>query len=139
MNKRIGKLVAVKQRVVDGAALALSAAEARTALAEKALETTEATLAAALERAMQASTVADLVDADAHATSLRKAIERARAVVRSRKEEEAREMRALTEARTELRRFEMWGERALANETASAVRVARSAEDDLAARKRREA
>ncbi len=139
MNKRIGKLVAVKQRVVDGAALALSAAEARTALAEKALETTEATLAAALERAMQASTVADLVDADAHATSLRKAIERARVVVRSRKEEEAREMRALTEARTELRRFEMWGERALANETASAVRVARSAEDDLAARKRREA
>lgn len=139
MNKRIGKLVAVKQRVVDGAALALSAAEARTALAEKTLETTEATLAAALERAMQASTVADLVDADAHATSLRKAIERARAVVRSRKEEEAREMRALTEARTELRRFEMWGERALANETASAVRVARAAEDDLAARKRREA
>jgi hypothetical protein len=48
-------------------------------------------------------------------------------------------MRALTEARTELRRFEMWGERALANETASAVRVARAAEDDLAARKRREA
>lgn len=139
MNKRIGKLVAVKQRVVDGAALALSAAEARTALAEKALETTEATLADALERAMQAATVADLVDADAHATSLRKAIERARAVVRSRKEEEAREMRALTEARTELRRFEMWGERALANETASAVRVARAAEDDLAARKRREA
>jgi hypothetical protein len=139
VNKRIGKLVAVKQRVVDGAALALSAAEARTALAEKALETTEATLAAALERAMQAATVADLVDADAHATSLRKAIERARVVVRSRKEEEAREMRALTEARTELRRFEMWGERALANETASAVRVARAAEDDLAARKRREA
>jgi hypothetical protein len=139
VNKRIGKLVALKQSVVDGAARSLHAAEARTAIAEKALETTEATLAAALERAMQASTVADLVDADAHATSLRKAIERARAVVRSRKEEEAREMRALTEARTELRRFELWGERALANENAAAVRVARSAEDDLAARKRREA
>ena len=139
MTTRIGRLVNVKQRAVDEAAAALVAAQAVTAAAEQLLESTQLAMAAALDRRTSARTMADLVDMDAYARSLQKAVQRAYASLRARQKDEGHLMVAVTEARMELRRFEMWGERASATQEAVAARLARVAEDDLAARKRREA
>lgn len=139
MTKRIDRLVHVKQRVVDGASLSLLAGQQRTAAAERDLEATKAALAAALERGARASSVADLIDADAHACTLQKAIQRAATSLSARQMEEGRLRAAVSDARTELRRFELWGERVAANETSVAERLARTAEDDHTARSRRRA
>lgn len=134
MSHRISKLVAVKQRVVDAAARALSDAEARTRLAENVLAGTEATLADAAELSSRAATFADLADADARRATLRKAVDRARLQVALKRDEESRARAALAEARTEVRRFETWGERVAEIEAANAARILRSAEDARAAR-----
>ncbi len=139
MIKRIGRLVHVKQRAVDEAAGALAAGQARTELAERALGGAERALAAALERGASAESIADLVDLDAHTRSLRQVVQRAAAERSARRQDEERFRQAVAEARMELRRFELWRARAEANEAAAAGRIGRAAEDDLAARKRRDA
>ncbi|HSO36319.1 MAG TPA: hypothetical protein VLT33_27520, partial [Labilithrix sp.] len=77
-------------------------------------------------------------DVDARARTLRQAVQRAEANVRARKVEEERLLGAVATARMELRRFEMWGERADAVARATTSRLARNAEDALAARNKRE-
>lgn len=137
MSKRIDKLVQVKQRAVDGAEAALAAARAATAAAELALVETEKAWSAALSLGANATSSGELDEADARARTLRQAVQRAEwAVVVKRREEEPRRA-AVAAARQELRRFEMWSERAVATTRATAARVARLAEDDLAARKQR--
>ena len=78
--------------------------------------------------------MADLDDADARARTLRQAVQRADANVQSRKVEAERLRGVVAEARTELRRFEIWGERADATARATIARIGRNAEDALAAR-----
>ena len=82
--------------------------------------------------------MADLDDADARARTLRQAVQRAEANVAARNVEVERQQGLVAEARTELRRFEKWGERADATVRATIQRIARSAEDALAARNTRE-
>ena len=138
MTKRIDKLCGVKDRAVDAAERALAQARASTAAAEMALAATEQTWRDAQARCADAVIVADLDDADARARTLRQAVQRAEANVRARKVEEERLRGLVADARTELRRFELWGERAEATARANVDRVARNAEDALAARSKRE-
>jgi len=138
MTKRIDKLCGVKDRAVDAAERTLAQARASTAAAEMALAATEQTWRDAQARAADAVIVADLDDADARARTLRQAVQRAEANVRAKKGEEERLRGLVADARTELRRFELWGERAAATARATASRVTRNAEDALAARSKRE-
>ena len=138
MTKRIDKLCGVKDRAVDAAERALAQARASTAAAEMALAATEQTWRDAQARSADAVIVADLDDADARARTLRQAVQRAEANVRTRKVEEERLRGLVADARTELRRFELWGERADATARATVDRVMRNAEDALAARSKRE-
>lgn len=138
MTKRIDKLCGVKGRAVDAAEAALAQARASTTAAELALAATEQAWHDAQARSVDALIIADLVDVDARARTLRQAVQRAEANVRSRKVEEERLLGAVANARMELRRFEMWGERADAVARATTSRLARNAEDALAARNKRE-
>lgn len=138
MTKRIDKLCAVKERAVDAAERSLVQARASVTAGEMALAATEQTWRDALERSASAMVMADLDDADARARTLRQAVQRAEANVQARKVEVERQRGLVAEARTELRRFEMWGERADATARTSLQRLARSAEDALAARNTRE-
>ena len=133
-TKRIDKLVHVKQMAVDAAEGALASARVQTATAELALVAIERAWAEAVERAALATCTADLADADAHGRTLRQAVQRAEWTVLTKRREEQRHRALVSEARTELRRFEMWSERAAATASAQATRVQRRAEDDLAAR-----
>lgn len=137
MAKRIEKLVHLKQLAVDAAESALVAARVAIANAEHVLRETEAVWGEAIRRGETARDFADLADADARARTLRQAVQRAEwTLIMKRREEEPR-LLAVAAARTELRRFEIWGERTDATANAEATRVRRVAEDDLASRKRR--
>ena len=134
MTKRIAKLCSVKERAVDAAEGALAQARASVTAAEMALTATERTWLDAMARSADAVIMADLDDVDARARTLRQAVQRAEANVQARKIEMERLRGVVAEARTELRRFEIWGERADATARASVARIARNAEDALAAR-----
>lgn len=137
MPKRIDKLVHVKERAADAAEAALAAARAATAAAERVVTETERAWVAVLERCASATSTAELEDADARGRTLRQAVQRAEWALATKRRDEDQRREAVAAARQELRRFEMWGERALATVNATAARVARLAEDDLAARKQR--
>ena len=136
MTKRIDKLCLVKERAVDAAEGELAKARASTTAAEHALAATEQTWQHLLDRYGAANSIDDLVDMDARARSLRQAVQRAEAVLKTKRVEEERVRAAMTAARTELRRFEIWGERADAAAVATTGRLTRNAEDALAARSR---
>lgn len=136
MSKRIDKLTAVKERAVDVAERALVNARAGVSAAEQALTATEAAWADSQDKARHATSIDDLIVIDARGRTLRQAIQRAVALVASRKREEEQKLAAVNAARMELRRFEIWGERTDATAKAAANRVARAAEDALAARSR---
>jgi len=138
MTKRIDKLCGVKERAVEAAEGALAQARAATTVAELALAATEQAWQDAQARSAEARIMSDLDDVDARARTLRQAVQRAEVNVRTRKIEEERLLGAVSEARMELRRFEMWGERAEASARATTNRLARNAEDALAARNKRE-
>lgn len=138
MTKRIDKLCLVKERAVDAAEGALAQGRASATASAHVLAATEQAWEEALDRYARATTIADLVDADAHARSLRQAVQRAEASRNAKRADEERLSGLVAAARTELRRFEMWGERADAATIATSSRVARNAEDALAARTRRE-
>jgi flagellar biosynthesis chaperone FliJ len=134
MTKRIDKLCSVKERAVDAAEGALAQARSSLTAAEMALAGTEQAWRDAQARGLDAIVMADLDDADARARTLRQAVQRADANVQAKKVEVARLRGLVAEARTELRRFEIWGERADATARATISRIARNAEDALAAR-----
>jgi hypothetical protein len=136
MTKRIDKLCLVKERAVDAAEGALADARALTAAAEHVVTATEQAWAASLDRAGAATTIVDLMDTDARSRTLRQAVQRAEASLHAKRAEEERLRAAVAAARTELRRFEMWGERADATAIATSSRLGRNAEDALAARSR---
>ena len=136
MTKRIDKLCLLKERAVDAAEGASAQARAEATAAEHVLAATEKAWDEALERYARATTIADLVDADARARSLRQAVQRAEASLTAKCADVERRRGSVAAARTELRRFEMWGERADATATVSSSRLARNAEDALAARTR---
>jgi hypothetical protein len=138
MSKRITKLCSFKERAVDAAEAALAKGRAATAAAEHALAATEQAWRDALARSHDALVASDFDVADARARTLRQAVQRAEANVAARKQEEARLRDAVADARMELRRFELWGERAAATAKATTDRLARGAEDALAARTGRE-
>ena len=135
MTKRIDKLCSVKERAAFAAEGALAQARASVTAAEMALAATEQAWRDATARGADAAVMADLDDADARARTLRQAVQRAEANVQAKKVEEERLRRVVAEARTELRRVEIWGERADATAQATRARIARSAEDALAARR----
>ena len=134
MTKRIDKLCSVKERAVDAAERVHAQARASVTAAEMALAATEQAWRDAMARGADAVVMADLDDADARARTLRQAVQRAEANVQAKKVEEERLRGVVAEARTELRRFEIWGERADATAHATSARIARGAEDALAAR-----
>ena len=134
MSKRIDKLTAVKDRAVDVAERALINARAATAAAEQAIRATEEQWEQSQEKARQATTIDDLIVLDARTRTLRQAVQRAEAVLVARRKEEQAKLDAVSAARMEMRRFEIWGERADALAKATTDRVARVAEDALAAR-----
>lgn len=134
MTKRIDKLCSVKERAVDAAERVLVQGRASVTAAEMALAGTEQAWRDAQARGADAVVMADLDDADARARTLRQAVQRAEANVQAKKVEMDRLRGLVAEARTELRRFEIWGERADATAKATLARIARNAEDALAAR-----
>ena len=138
MTKRIDKLCVVKERAKGAAEGALAQARASAITAEQALAATERAWMATLERGASAMTIADLVDVDARARTLRQAVLRAEASLTAKRADEERWRVSAAAARTELRRFEMWGERADAAAIATTSRLQRNAEDALAARNKRE-
>ena len=134
MTKRIDKLCSVKERAVDAAERVLAQGRASVTAAEMALAATERAWRDAQERGADAVVMADLDDADARARTLRQAVQRAEVNVQAKKIEMERLRGLVAEARTELRRFEIWGERADATAKLTVKRIARNAEDALAAR-----
>ena len=134
MTKRIDKLCSVKERAVTAAERLLAQGRASVTAAEMALAATERAWRDAQARGADAVIMSDLDDADARARTLRQAVQRAEANVQVKNIEMERLRGAVAEARTELRRFEIWGERADATAKATVARVARNAEDALAAR-----
>lgn len=138
MTKRIDKLVQVKEMAASAAESALVQARASTTAAERALDATKQAWLDAVAQAAHAVSTADLADADARGRTLRQAIQRAEWALNVKRREEDRHRTLVAEARMELRRFELWGERAAAMAKATAARAARRAEDELAARHGRE-
>ncbi|MBX3196762.1 MAG: hypothetical protein KF894_01295 [Labilithrix sp.] len=135
--KTIGRLVDMKRRASDAAEMAHSAAHARTLAAEQARILADRTWLAALDAADHIGMVSDLEDRDAQIRGLRRAVDQAelRHVIARSEEAAARE--AMTEARVELRRFERWLEKAVAEGQAEQRQRERVAEDEVAARKLR--
>ncbi|MDB4947096.1 MAG: hypothetical protein JWP97_6630 [Labilithrix sp.] len=134
MSKRIQKLTSVKDRAVTAAERALVQARAATAAAEQSVRASEAAWLASIDRAAAAETADDLAVHDARGRTLRMAVQRAQAVVGQKQREEQRFLAEVAAARTELRRFELWGEKATAAVNAAANQKTRAAEDALAAR-----
>lgn len=134
MSKRIKKLTDVKDRAVTAAERALVHARAATAAAEQSARATEEAWLSSLDRARDATTADDLALADARGRTLRMAIQRAQAMVDAKRRDEERFLGDVSAARTELRRFELWGEKATAAANATANQKARAADDALAAR-----
>ena len=134
MSKRIDKLTAVKERAVDVAERTLINARAATAAAEQAIKATEEQWEQSQEKARHAASIDDLIVIDARSRTLRQAVQRAEAVLATRRREEKTKLDAVAAARMEMRRFELWGDRADALAKATTDRVARVAEDALAAR-----
>ena len=138
MSKRIDKLTGVKARAVDVAERALINARGAVAAAAQALAATEAAWLQSQDQLRHSTSIDELIMTDARGRTLRQAIQRAEAMLASRKREEEQKLNAVRAARLETRRFELWGERADATALAETDRLTRGAEDALAARSKRE-
>lgn len=137
MSRRIARLVSMKQRCADAADAEVAAARRATEAAESARALARAASEDAAKRATAVTTSTDLAVNDAWIRTLEKAVMRANAAVAIAKQHEARAQARATSAHVELRKFETWEENTLAAVAMEAKRVARVAEDELAARKRR--
>ncbi|MBX3258163.1 MAG: hypothetical protein KIS78_10225 [Labilithrix sp.] len=135
--KTMGRLIDVKRRAVDAAEAAHAAAHARTRAAEQARIHADRTWLAALDAADHIGLVADLEDRDAQIRALRRAVDQAEQRHALARSEELAAREAMTEARVELRRFERWLEKAVAEGQAEQRQRERVAEDEVAARKLR--
>ena len=135
--KTIGRLIEMKRRNVERAELAHAAAHAKTKAAEQAWNERQQRWHAAVDAIHDIGDALDLEYRDADLRALRRAIdvaEHEHAVARA---EEAASRDAMTSARIEHRRFETWMERSVEAQKEETRRLARLADDDVAARKQR--
>ena len=115
-----------------------STARAATVAAEQAVKATEVQWVESQDKSRHAKSIDDMIVTDARSRSLRQAVQRAEATLAARRKEEEAKLAAVNAARMEMRRFELWGERADALAKATTDRVLRGAEDALAARTKRD-
>lgn len=135
--KTMGRLLEMKRRNVERAEMAHAAAHAATAAAEAARITADRRWLAALDAAEHIGFIGDLEYRDMQVRSLRRAVDQAEQSFRLARANEAEARERMTDARIDLRRFEMWLERAEEEHRAETRRVERVAEDEVAARKQR--
>lgn len=135
--KTIGRLVEMKRRNAEKAELAHAVAHTKTVEAERARIEADRRWLAALDAAEDIGDAVDLEYRDMHIRALRRAIDHAEREYTLARVAEAASREAMTDARIELRRFETWIERSQEEQNAEARRVARIAEDEVAARKLR--
>src|SRR4051794_25145248 len=114
MNKQqrtITRLLEIKRRASEAAETAHALAHNEAATAEHERLRADTAWLTALDRNETIGTAADLEERDAHVRSLRKMVDESERVfyLARMKETHAREL--MTDARVELRRFEMWLER----------------------------
>lgn len=135
--KTIGRLIEMKRRAVEVAEMAHASAHAVTVAAETARNDANERWLAAIDASSDIGLASDLEDLDRHIRGLRRTFDRLEheLAVAHVKERGTREK--MTDARIELRRFETWLERAEAERMAEVQRVARIADDEVAARKQR--
>lgn len=135
-TKTIARLVEIKTRNAEVAEAAYATAAAALTLAETARSEAETTLMKVVDGVATVASSGDLEDRDRHVLALRRRLMTVDEHVRLRRDDEARALRAMREARMEKKRFETWLERESAAATVEARRVERIAEDDVASRKR---
>ena len=135
-QKTITRLLEIKRRASEAAETAHALAHNEAAKAEHERVRADTAWLTALDRTETIGTVSDLEERDAHVRTLRRKVDAAERLfyLARMKETHAREL--MTDARVELRRFEMWLERTQAEQAAEARRVERIAEDEVASRKR---
>lgn len=135
--KTISRLVEMKRRNAEKAELAHAVAHAKTVDAERVRIEADRRWLAALDAAEDIGDAVDLEYRDMYIRALRRAIDHAEREYTFARAAEAESRQAMTDARIELRRFETWIERSQEEQNAEARRVARIAEDEVAARKLR--
>ncbi|MBX3209358.1 MAG: hypothetical protein KF764_30275 [Labilithrix sp.] len=135
--KTIGRLVDMKKRAADAAEMAHAAAHAVTVAAEQARIEADRTWLAALDAADHIGLAADLEYRDMQIRALRRAVDQAEQRHALARSAEFAARQAMTDARVELRRFERWLEKAVADGQAEQRQRERVAEDEVAARKLR--
>ena len=135
-QKTITRLLEIKRRASEAAETVHALAHEEATKAENERVRADTAWLTALDRNETIGTVSDLEERDAHVRTLRSKVDEAERLfyVARMRETQARE--AMTDARVELRRFEMWLERTQAEQAAEARRVERIAEDEVASRKR---
>jgi len=135
--KTMGRLIEMKRRNVEATEMAHAAAHAVTVAAESARIEADRRWLAALDAADHIGFIGDLEYRDVQIRSLRRAVDLAEQHFRLARANEAEARERMTDARIELRRFEMWLERAEQEQQAEQTRLERVAEDEVAAGKQR--
>ncbi len=138
-TKTVDRLIEIKRRSVDTAEAAYALARAATIEAEEVrLHAELAWLAAHEERDARPAIVfaSDLESRDARVRHLRRVVDQTEVSVIAARKREAKDQEAVTKARTELRRFEIWVERQALLQEYERRRLTRIADDEFASRKR---
>jgi len=138
-TKKIERLVEIKRKAVQVAEAAYAAASMASVRADAERADADRRWLAAMEAEARVGVlgiVYDLEERDQHMRFLRRAIDEAERRYMAARMQETLYREALTDAKTELRRFETWLERAQTTARSETMRRERVAEDELAARKR---
>jgi hypothetical protein len=135
--KTIGRLIEMKRRAAEVAEMAHASAHAKTVAAENARLEADRRLQAGLDAVDDIGLASDLEDRDMKIRGLRRSVEQTERQFVIARAEESGAREAMTDARVELRRFETWLEKTEAERAAELQRVARIADDEVAARKLR--
>lgn len=133
--KGIARLVDIKRRASEAAEAEYASAAEAVRVADRERIEADVRWLASLEAAEDISIIADLETRDFHVRCLRRAVDEAEQRVSMAKAYEVSAREAMTAARMELKRFETWLERVAAGRAEEARRVARIADDEVAARK----
>lgn len=135
-QKTITRLLEIKRRASEAAETAHVLAHDEAVKAEHERVRADTAWLTALDRNETIGTVSDLEERDAHVRALRTKVDEAERLFYLARTKESHAREQMTDARVELRRFEMWLERTQAEQAAEARRVERIAEDEVASRKR---
>lgn len=133
--KGIARLVDIKRRACEAAEVELAAAVAAVTAAERERIEADMRWLASVEAYDHVGLMSDLETRDFHLRCLRRAVDEAEQRLILARSYEATARQAMTEARVEVKRFETWNERVATGRAEEAKRLARIADDEVAARK----